>query len=115
MKNEALVGKKNETFEATDELGRVLRVRKPGMLAQYRHVAMLGKSADSETYMNMTMPLTFLYAIDEDDTIGFSTIREMEGLIARLGDEGVSCLMKLMEMHFSSEKSSDAGKAALKK
>ena len=98
----------------TDARGRVLKLRKPGMLAQYRLVGMLGKAADSETYLNMCMPLIYLYAIDDDDSISVNTVREMEALIQRLGDEGVAALMKCVQMAWAAPTPGE-DKSAIKK
>ena len=95
------VKEKSITFEGTDKRGRVISVRKPGMLAQYRMVGMLGKGADSEVYLNMCMPLIYLYAIDGDDDIPLDTVRQMETLICRLGNDGIACLMDLVAKNFS--------------
>lgn len=99
---------KNEYFSEVDSKGRKLTVREPGMLAQYRLVGMLGKAADSETYLNMCMPLIYLHSIDEDDNITVNTQREMEALIQRLGGEGIETLMKLVQENFSEASKQDA-------
>ena len=105
-----------EIYEVTDKLGRILKIRKPGMLAQYRLVGMLGKAADSQVYLNMVMPLIYLYAIEDDSSIGISTVREMEGVIKRLGEEGVEALMEGVAKHFGdAESSSEVDKEEIKK
>lgn len=98
----------------TDSRGRVLKLRKPGMLAQYRLVAMLGKSADSETYLNMCMPLIYLYSIDDDSNVPCDTVRQMEALIQRLGDSGISALMKCVQENYG-EVNPDEAKEEIKK
>jgi hypothetical protein len=105
----------NDTFETTDKKGRVLKLRKPGMLAQYRMVGMLGKAADSETYLNMCMPLLYLYAIDGDDSITINSVLQMEGLIQRLGEEGVNAIMVEVQKRFKDAMTSEAEKEAIKK
>jgi hypothetical protein len=95
------IGKTVETFTKEDKLGRVISLRKPGTLAQYRFVEMLGKSADSETYMNMVMPLRYVVGIDDDLAIPCGTKRELEALIQRLGEEGIAAVMEAVTEHFA--------------
>jgi hypothetical protein len=111
----SMVKKADESFTETDSLGRVITLRKPGMLAQYRFVEMLGKSADSESYMGMTMPLRFVSAIDDDDKIPCGTKRELEALIQRLGEEGVEAVMRGVGKHFQSTATAEEDKTEIKK
>lgn len=96
-----LVKKVEQTFEVIDSRERVITLRKPGMLAQYRFVEMLGKSADSESYMNMTMPLRYVVGIDDDDKVACGTRRELDALIQRLDEEGIAAVMQGVSDHFS--------------
>ena len=113
---EQAIKDKNQTFEITDAKGRGLKLRKPGMLAQYRLVGMLGKAADSETYLCMVSPLIYLYGIDEDTSIHFASVREMEGLITRLGEEGVEAVMLGVQKYFmTSVETVEEGKEEIKK
>jgi hypothetical protein len=105
----------NETVEIFDANGRSIKLRKPGMLAQYRLVGRVGNQEDSETYLNMCMPLLFVYSIDGDDSIHFASHREMEGVISRLGDAGVKAVMLGVQEHFSETISPDARKDEIKK
>ncbi|MGC5301786.1 hypothetical protein, partial [Escherichia coli] len=41
----------------TDASGRVITLRKPGILAQYRLIDALGNSARNEVYVGMVMPV----------------------------------------------------------
>lgn len=78
----------------TDEKGRVIKLRKPGILAQYRLIDMLGgESAANATYVSMVVPLMFITAIDDDDAIVMDTRRQLDALISRLGEEGIQAVM----------------------
>lgn len=105
----------SEIFEETDDKGRVLQIRKPPMLAQFRFVGMLGKAADSEVYLNMCVPLIYLYSIDGDNNLPCGTIREMEALIQRLGEAGIKCLNESVAKHFSGNIADDEDKEEIKK
>jgi hypothetical protein len=69
-------------------------VKKPGVLAQYRIVEVVGASAKNEVYMGMIAPLLWVCEIDGQPQVLPSTKRELEALIQRLGEEGLSALMK---------------------
>lgn len=101
-----------KTEIVTDELGRKISIRKPPMLTQYRVIEMLG--TNSEMYASMCMPLAYITGIDDDNTVGFTTKREMEALIQRLGDEGVQAVMAGVGEHFPS-RTPEETKAELKK
>ena len=86
--------------ETTDAAGRTIKLRKPGVLAQYRLIEAVGDSAKNEVYMAMVMPLLFVVNIDGEDVEPIARKSELEALIQRLGDDGVSCVMKSMSEHF---------------
>jgi hypothetical protein len=78
----------------TDERGRKLHVRKPGVLAQFRLTEAVGpEAAANQTYMQMINPLIYLAAIDGEEVHLPASKREVEVLIVRLEDEGLACLM----------------------
>lgn len=68
-------------------------LKKPGILAQYRIVEIVGDSAKNEVYMGMVMPILWVCEIDGDPQPAPTTKRELEALIQRLGDEGVGGIM----------------------
>jgi len=109
-----LIKRAEKTHEIIDDLGRIITLRKPGMLAQYRFVEMLGRSADSESFMNMTMPLRYVIGIDDDDKVACGTRRELDALIQRLGEEGVTAVMKGVNEQFAPA-SAEEEKSELKK
>lgn len=107
-------------YQVTDERGRVLTLKKPGALAQYRIVETAGQSADIKTYMQMVLPLIFLIAIDGDPVRQPATKLQLEALITRLGDEGIAAVMQGVREHFGespegAEDAQEVNKASLKK
>ena len=97
----------------TDARGRSLRLGKPGVLAQYRLIEMLGASAANETYTSMVLPLLYVRSIDDDTEISMTTKRELEALIQRLDEDGVGAVMEAVSKHFGT-RDVDATKAAIK-
>jgi hypothetical protein len=82
-----------------------LGLRKPNVLQQYRMVELAGDSAKNEVYMAMIMPILWVVEINgEPQQPTPSTKRELEALIQRLGEEGISALMS----HFTPKEGSEA-------
>jgi len=86
--------------QVTDSLGRVITLKKPGVLAQYRIVEVLGDSAKNEVYMGMVIPLIYVSAIDDDAIFQPSTKREVEALIQQLDEAGIAAIMKGIQESF---------------
>lgn len=86
--------------DVTDARGRKLTIRKPGPLAQYRLVKNVGpEAAANQTYMQMIQPLIYLAAIDGDPVHLPASDREVEALIQRLDDDGLTALMSWYMVH----------------
>ncbi|MFN3886140.1 MAG: hypothetical protein ACK4MG_04205 [Aquabacterium sp.] len=100
--------------EVTDGLGRAIKLRKPGVLAQFRLIEAVGDSAKNEVYMAMVMPLLFVASIDGEEVEPIVRKSELEALINRLGDEGVTAVVSKVAETFGA-RDPEADKAALKK
>ena len=87
-------------IEIKDSVGRTILLRKPGVLAQFRLVKILGETAQNRVYMNMVMPLIFVASIDGDAVAFPNSEREVEGLIQRLDEHGVSAVMEAVHNNF---------------
>ncbi|MGZ5056413.1 MAG: hypothetical protein ACXWAT_15930 [Methylobacter sp.] len=98
----------------TDARGRVLTLKKPGVLAQYRLVEILGDSAKNEVYMSMVLPLIYVTSIDEDTVYQPSRKSEVEALIQQLDEDGVAAVMTGVQSNFGAS-TPEEDKAALKK
>lgn len=91
--SEAIVAAANqlETIVAGE---MVIGLKKPGILAQYRIVEVVGDSAKNQVYMNMIMPVLWVAEINGEPQPQPSTKRELEALIQRLGEDGIGALMR---------------------
>ncbi len=99
----------------TDSEGRSIKLRRPGVLAQYRLIEILEHRAKNETYMNLVMPLLFVCEIDGDPVFQPTGMIEIEALIQRLDDHGIATVIAgMMEMN-GAKNTPEADKEALKK
>lgn len=79
---------------ASDAAGRVIKLRRPGILAQYRLIEALGDAAaGNDTYVRMVMPILYVVQIDDDAVPPLRTKAEVEALIQRLDDHGMRAVM----------------------
>ena len=98
-----------------DGLGRSIKLKKPGVLAQYRLIELLGDSAKNEVYTGMVLPLIFVCEIDGDHVYQPTSKKELEALIQRLDEDGITAISKGLEEHFSGNKTPAEAKESLKK
>lgn len=99
-----------------DGMGRKIHLRKPGVLAQYRLVEMLGDhAASNDRYMGMVAPLMYISQIDDDDAITITTKTELEALIQRLGEEGLDAVMAKVKEVYGGQQDPKATADGLKK
>lgn len=111
--SEELIAKAVAEQVVEDSTGRIITLRKPGVLAQYRLVEMLGSAAQNQVYMGMVLPLLYVSAINDDKLPALSSKREVEALIQRLDEAGIEAVMKGVQEHFGAP-DPEADKAALK-
>lgn len=100
--------------EITDARDRKIVLRKPGVLAQYRFIDMLGQSASNQVYVSMVLPLIFVASIDGDAVSQPTRRSELDALIMRLDEEGIVAISKGVESNFGAS-DPEADKDALKK
>jgi hypothetical protein len=100
-----------QPVKVTDARGREITLRKPPVLAQFRFVEALGKSAENQSYLAMTMPLIFIGAIDGVAVPTPNTKGEVEALIQRLDEEGLEALMTGVQEHFAVDPSAEKNSA----
>lgn len=75
--------------------GRTLTLGYPGPLAQYDMVEAMGPQAsDNARLVRMYLPLIYLTAIDEQKLTPCTSLREMRGLVTRLGHKGLAALQR---------------------
>ena len=95
-----------------DARGRNIRLRKPSVLAQFRLVEALGESASNSVYMSMILPLVYVADID-GDPVRTGAKREIEALIQRLDEDGVTAVMENVRDTWGAS-DPEADKAAVK-
>ncbi len=100
--------------EVTDSTGRVIRLKKPAVLGQYRLIEAIGDSAKNEVYTAMVMPLLFIASIDDDNISSLRSKLEVEALIQRLDEHGLEAVINGVRENFGGS-DPEADKAALKK
>lgn len=108
-----VIAKATESTETTDARGRVITMRKPGVLAQYRLVEILGDTAKNEVYMGMVLPLMFVTAIDGEAVLPFARKSEVEALIQRLDEDGILAVADAVTKNYG-KPDPEADRAALK-
>lgn len=75
--------------------GRTLTLTYPGPLAQYDMVEAMGPTAaDNARLVRMYLPLIYLTGIDEQKLTQCTSLREMRGLVTRLGHKGLAALQR---------------------
>lgn len=110
--SEQLVKAAQSEVVIVDARGRNIRLRKPGVLAQFRLVEALGESASNSVYMSMIIPLVYVAEID-GDPVRTGSKREIEALIQRLDEDGVTAVMERVRDTWGAS-DPEADKAALK-
>lgn len=110
---EQVIAKASAEVTVHDARGRAITLKKPGVLAQYRLIEMMGDSAKNEVYMSVVTPLIFVSAIDGDAVAMPANKREVEALIQRLDEEGVAAVVNGVQEHFG-QTDPEKDKAALK-
>lgn len=100
----------------TDSTGRRITLKKPGLLAQYRLVQILGgETASNQVYMNMVLPITFVVAIDGAPVPTPMRFAEIEALIQRLDEHGLQACVDGLQQHWgAASKNADDTLAAVK-
>lgn len=81
------------TMTVADKRGRTFTLKKPGVLAQYRLIEMLGDTASNQTFVNMVLPLLFVEAIDGEPVHRITKRSELDALIQRLDEDGIEAVM----------------------
>jgi hypothetical protein len=98
----------------SDIRGRVFTLQKPGVLAQFRMIEMLGgELAQNQVYVGMVLPLMYIAEIDGEPVPRMTTKRELEALIQRLDEDGIMAVASGVEANFG-RPNPEADQAALK-
>jgi hypothetical protein len=97
-----LVRAAQQEATVTDACGRVITLRKPEFLAQFRLIEALGDTAKNDVYRAMCIPLLFVVAIDALPVPTPSNKPQIEALISRLGEDGFVAVRDGISEHFPS-------------
>ena len=108
-----VIAKASAEVAIHDARGRAITLKKPGVLSQFRLNEALGETAKNEVYVRMSMPLLYVAAIDGEAVTPLLRKSEVEALIQRLDEDGISAVMDGVSANYGAQ-SPDADKAALK-
>lgn len=111
--SQQVIAKAAAEILVTDAQGRKIKLKKPGVLAQFRLVEILADSAKNEVYMGMVLPLIYVAEIDGEAVMMPNSKREVEALIQRLDEDGISAVAQGVMANFGAS-NPEADKAALK-
>ena len=111
--SQQIVAKAASETVITDGRGRSIRLKKPGALAQFRLIEVLGDTAKNEVYVSMVMPLIFVTEIDGEAIFPPTRKSEVEAMIQRLDEDGISAVQAAVMQNFGNS-NPEADKAALK-
>ena len=111
---EQAIAKAVEAASVTDARGRVMVLKKPGVLAQFRIVEVAGDSAKNEVYMRMILPLIYVTEIAGDPIPLPTNKLQLEALITRLDEEGIDAVNKCAIENWG-KSDPEADKQAIKK
>ncbi len=108
-----LIAKAMQEVTVTDSTGRAIKLRKPGVLAQYRLVEVLGQAAENRVYLSMCIPLIYVSEIDGIAVSQPSTKLQVEALIQRLDEHGIDAVSEGVQENFGKQ-DPEADKAVIK-
>lgn len=101
--SEQIVKAANEEFSVTDSLGRVIVLKKPGVLAQFDLIEALGELAKNDVYRIMCIPAIYVVSINGEFAPPPSNRTQMRALISRLGEEGFAAIRAGIKERFPDE------------
>lgn len=95
--------------EIIDELGRIIKLKKPSPLANLDFKKALGNNHQNVLYLVEVIPLAYVVSIDGDMVPTPSTNAEIRALYQRLDEEGNSAVQKAVaEAFFEQPKEDEA-------
>ena len=106
----------NRSHVVVDSKGRRITLQKPGLLAQFRIVKIVGgETASNRVYMSMILPVTFVTAIDDVPVPPPSNQAQLDALIQRLDEHGLTaCVDGLNEVWGADDTTADDKLEAVK-
>lgn len=113
--SEEIIQAQNQEFVVTDKRGRKITLKKPGILMQYKLVEILGDSSSNQRYLAMVMPLLFVTSIDNLPVHRLADKRQIDALLERLDEDGLSAVMEGVNENFNAAKTDEEYKEVIKK
>lgn len=105
----------NAEHTVHDSTGRAITLKKPGILAQFKLIEMLGPEASANgVFVQMVLPVTYVTAIDGEPEPRFTTRTQLDALIQRLDEHGIAAVMVGVNEHFGAARDIETTKAAVK-
>jgi hypothetical protein len=99
-----LVREAQKETVVTDARGRRIRLSKPPVLAEYKLTLLVGpEAAANRTYIHMIYPLLYVTAIDDDPVFFPAKAIEIDALIQRLDEDGVTAVVKSVDEQLARE------------
>jgi len=94
----------------TDANSKAIGIKKPHVLAQYRLVEAIGEAAENRIYLGMCIPLLYVVSIDGDPVPQPTTKLQLEALIGRLDEAGLTAVQSGIAEHFQKKNEVAAAK-----
>ncbi len=94
------VTQENKGHTVTDDTGRVIVIKKPNVLKEFKLIEILGNGLSQNiVYMNMAGALLYIESID-GILVSVNSKLELEALISRLDTVGVNAVIFAVHEHF---------------
>ena len=110
--SEELVKDANAEITIQDAGGRAIRLKNPGVAAQYRIVRALGPEvSQNSTFMSMVAPLLYVRQIGEEPVFFPTGEDEVYALVDQLGERGLTAVMEGVTKHYVVDAEADKTRA----
>lgn len=112
--SQAVTKAANAVVHEKDALGRLLGVKRLGPLQRLALFKALGDLSSNDRYLGVVALAACCVEIDGEPVKFPHSVLTAEALVDRLGDEGATCIAKIMQEHFSVSESGDESVAEAK-
>jgi hypothetical protein len=100
--SDQIVKQAKQEATITDSRGRVIELRKPDPLAQFRLIEVVGgAAAENRIYMGMVFPLLFVTSVGGTPVPAIQSKTQLEALIQRLDEDGITAVSTGVNEHFA--------------
>ena len=110
--SQELIKDANAEVLVQDAGGRSIKLKNPGVAAQYRIVRALGPDASSNsTFMSMVAPLLYVRQIGDEPVFFPTNEEEVYVLVDQLGEKGLAAVMEGVTTHYVVDPEADKANA----